>query len=493
MSPVARQGALSRAAIFIGLAVTVIAVLLGLVGPQLSTANAATQVASRPVAAAAASAAPLTVQQMTQQVIDETNAIRYEQGLPGLVRDARLDQVAAAWAKQQFMNGAMSHNPNYSTQIPSGWQRAGENVAKGYTYTQVTTAWKNSASHYANLVNDYTSVGVGYYEQDGHRYWSQVFAKYPGTVQPTGPAAAPKPTTPAPAPTTTPKPTTPAPTPTTTPKPTTPAPTPSTPAPAPTTPTAPAPSTASPAAEPAAPAGTRIALSSPSFESGLGGWSAPSGTVDGPNSSARGGVKSLLVPGASNRVVTQSVTTAVNAGSSHTVVVWIRADAKATGAVRLRALGGTSAEVATMEFTASNTGWLAVSVTLKTKVAHTGFTIEIVTSTSGRSYRLDSVSLTRTVDGTVPAAAPAPAPSPTPTTPAPVPTTTPKPATPAPAPTTTPKPATPAPAPTTPAPAPTTPAPAPAPVPTPTPTPSTPAPAPSSKPVITLGGIRLGG
>jgi len=465
MTPVARTGALSRAAIFVGLAVTVIAVLLGLIGPQLTQAAAAPQVAETPAAAAAQATTPLTVQQMTQRVIDETNAIRYEQGLPGLVRDARLDQVAAAWAKQQFQNGAMSHNPNYSTQIPSGWQRAGENVAKGYTYTQVVTAWKNSASHYANLVNDYTSVGVGYYEQDGHRYWSQVFAKYPGTVQPTAPAHPTSPSTPAPS---TPAPSTPAPS--------TPAPAPSTPAPAPSTPapTAPAPSTASPAAEPGGPAGTRITLSSPSFEGGLGAWSAPSAKIDGPNSSARGGIKSLLVPGASNRVVTQSVTTPVNAGSSHTLVVWIRADAKAAGSVRLRTVGGTSTEVATMEFSASNAGWLAVSISLKTKVAHTGFTLEIVTSTSGRTYRLDSVSLTRTVDGTAPAAAPAPAPAATPTT-------TPTPSTPAPAP------STPAPAPSTPAPAPSTPAPAPA------PTPSTPAPAPSPRSGISILGIRLGG
>ena len=48
MSPVARQGVLSRAAIFIGLAVTVVAVLLGLVGPQISAAHAALTAARRP-------------------------------------------------------------------------------------------------------------------------------------------------------------------------------------------------------------------------------------------------------------------------------------------------------------------------------------------------------------------------------------------------------------------------------------------------------------
>jgi len=450
MSPVARQGVLSRAAIFLGLAVTVIAVLLGLVGPQISAANAATQANS-------ASTATPTVQQMTQRVIDDTNAIRYQQGLPGLVRDSRLDQVAADWARQQFLNGAMSHNPNYSKQIPAGWQRAGENVAKGYSYTAVVNAWKNSASHYANLVHDYTSVGVGYYEQDGQRYWSQVFAKYPGTVQPTGPAA-----TPAPAPTSSPAPTA-TPSPTATPAPT-PAPPPA-PAPAPTTP---APSTASPAAEPAAPAGTAVPLSSPSFEGGLGSWKAPSGAVDGPNSSARGGTKSLLVTGAAGRLVTQSVTTTVNAGSSHTLVVWVRADATASGTVTLRTVGGSNTEAATVSYTASASGWLKVTVTLKAKVAHTGFTIEVLTSTSGRTYRVDSVSLTRTVNGTAPAAAPAPTP------------------------TSTPAPSTPAPAPTTPAPAPVTPAPAPAPTPTPTPTPSTPAPAPSSRSGGLLG-VLFGG
>ena len=461
MSPTARQGVLSRAAICLGLAVTVCAVLLGLLGPQLSTAHAAPAAAA---SSAVASAAAPTVQQMTQRVIDDTNAIRYQQGLPGLVRDSRLDQVAANWAHQQFVNGAMSHNPNYSTQIPAGWQRAGENVAKGYSYTTVVNAWKNSASHYANLVNDYTSVGVGYYEQDGVRYWSQVFAKYPGTVQPTAPAPAPAATTPsAPAPTAPPAPTT-------------------TPTPVPTTPStpAPSPSTASPAAEPAAPAGTSVTLSSPSFESGLGTWTASTGKVDGPNSSARGGTKSLLVTGASGRLITQRVTTQVNAGSSHTLVVWVRADAAAKGTVTLRTVGGSNPEVATVSYSAASSGWLKVSVALTTKVAHSGFTIEIAATTSGRTYRIDSVSLTRTANGTAAGATP----------PVPAPTTT---STPTPAPSTTAPaasaPSAPAPAPSTPAPAPSTPAPAPT---TPAPAPSTPAPAPSPRPT-TLWGILFGG
>ena len=136
--------------------------------------------------------------------------MRYDAGLAtGYARDTRLDKVAMDWAYQQWKNGKMSHNPSYSTQIPAGWQRAGENVASGYTYDKVVAAWKASPSHYANMVYDYTSVGIGFYEADGKRYWSVVFAKYPGPrCRPvrradTRPGAGTRPTptpTPAPAP-----------------------------------------------------------------------------------------------------------------------------------------------------------------------------------------------------------------------------------------------------------------------------------------------------
>ncbi len=422
MSTATPAVALTRARILLAAGLALAATVLALVVPQTA------------LAATAASTTP-TVAQMTQRVVDDTNAIRSEQGLPGLVRDTRLDKVAADWARQQWENGAMSHNPNYSTQIPSGWQRAGENVGKGYTYSQVVPAWKASESHYANLVNDYTSVGVGYFEQDGKRYWSQVFAKYPGTVQP-APAAQ----QPAAQPTTQPAQPVPATTPTAAPS------------------SGSSGSTASPAAEPGIPAGTAIALSSPSFESGLGAWTAPSGSVDGPNSSARGGTRSLLVPGSSNRTISQTVSSPVAAGSTHTLTVYVRADGPAAGTVRLRTVGGT-AESGAVNFTASDSGWLKVTLALTTKSAHTGFVIEVVTAKSGRTYRLDSVSLVRT--GQAAAAAAAPQSSSSTAAPAPASGSTPPPAS------------------------------TPAPAPTPTPA-SSPTPAPTAEPLIRLGGIRIG-
>ena len=136
-------------------------------------------------AANTAASASLTDAQKTQYVFDGTNEVRAEAGTTPLVRNAALDKVASDWAYQQWKNGAMSHNPNYSTQIPAGWTHAGENVASGYTYDTVVQAWVNSPEHYRNLVGDYTDLGVGYYQgPDGTRYWVQEFAKYATTKVP---------------------------------------------------------------------------------------------------------------------------------------------------------------------------------------------------------------------------------------------------------------------------------------------------------------------
>lgn len=377
MSTVIPTGAPRRSRILVLAVVTAVTIVSTLFSPN---------------AARAATAVP-TYAEMMQRVIDDTNAVRAEVGLRPLVRNALMDEVAAAWALQQWATGVMGHNPLFSLQIPLGWARAGENVAKGYTYTQVVPAWKASPGHYANIVNDYNSIGIGFFELDGRRYWCQLFAKYPGVTQP--PISQPPP--------------------------------PSTPsnmaAPSPVLTTSPrstgsSPPTPTGAAEPLPPAGVSIPLSSPSFENGRGTWIAPSGYVSGPNSQARGGVRSLLVPGDAGRIVTQTLGTPVAAGSTHTFTMWVRADGAAAGTVRLRTIGGTSTESSAVNFTATSLSWLKVSVTLAATSAHTGFRLEVVTPATGRIYRLDSASLVRTGQTTAGAAAApqsgSPATSPTP-------------------------------------------------------------------------------
>jgi len=421
-------------------------IIIAIASVALVAATTAALSAPQPSLAVANAAASTSLSdaQKTQYVFDGTNEVRAEAGTTPLVRNAALDKVASDWAYQQWKNGAMSHNPNYSTQIPAGWSHAGENVASGYTYDTVVQAWVNSPEHYRNLVGDYTDLGVGYYQgPDGTRYWVQEFAKYASTKVPpkqtptSAPSSSPSPTAGSPAPT--PTPTSSSSTPAATPNP------------------------GGYPAEPAAPAGTALPLKSPSFEGTTAGWTASNASVDGPNTRARGGKYALAVTG--GQTVSQSVTTTVTAGETDTVTIWVEPGSTAgiTGQLKLTALGGT-AETATTSFSDSS-GWMKVSVGLPVaKTGHTGLRIDVVLSNSGRAYRLDSASLVRTKNA--PAAAPA-APSPSPTT-----TTAPKPT-------------------STPAP---TPAPAPKPTPTPTPTPTqTPTPTPTkSGGVLGLLGI-LGG
>ena len=386
----------------------------------------------------AAASTALTDAQKTQWVFDRTNEVRAEAGTTPLVRNAALDKVASDWAYQQWKNGAMSHNPNYSTQIPAGWSHAGENVAGGYTYDTVVPAWVNSPEHYRNLVGDYTELGVGYYQgADGTRYWSQVFGKYATTMVPPKqtPSTAPSTTSSSPS-----KPASPS---------SAPSSAPSTPS-SPNTPASP-PNTGYPA-EPAAPAGTSIPLGSPSFEGSVSGWAASGASLDGPNTSARGGKYALAVSG--GQTVSQTVATTVTAGETDTVTIWIKPGSTAgiTGSLELTAVGGTT-ETATTSFSDSS-GWMRVSVGLPVAHAgHTGLRVDVVLSNSGRAYRLDSTSLVRTKNA--PAAAPVSTATPsassstkptTPAAPAPAPTAAaaPKPAPSAPQPTAT---ATPAPAP----------------------------------------------
>jgi hypothetical protein len=142
---------------------------------------------------APAAQAAVSTELAVQQILADTNALRAVLGLQPLIRNSSLDSVAQNWTQQMADSGTLAHNPSYSTQIPGGWTRAAENVALGYSYTYVVTAWKNSSGHYANMTGDFTDIGIGYVEKNGNRYYTQNFAKYsrPG---PTAPVASPNPT-----------------------------------------------------------------------------------------------------------------------------------------------------------------------------------------------------------------------------------------------------------------------------------------------------------
>ncbi len=132
---------------------------------------------------APATAAVSTASQI-QTILDDTNAIREAKGLAPLVLNPAVSAVSQSWAAKQASAGSMSHNPNYAKQIPSGWSRAAENVAVGYAYDAVVPAgWAKSAGHLANILGDYTDIGIGIAKgANGRYYYTQNFVKYSGSV-----------------------------------------------------------------------------------------------------------------------------------------------------------------------------------------------------------------------------------------------------------------------------------------------------------------------
>lgn len=117
------------------------------------------------------------------------NQARAQAGLGALNRNSAMDQVAANWANQMAVNGTLSHNPNYSDQIPGGWTRSAENVAQGHpTGAAMQEGWMNSSGHRANILGDYTDIGIAFINAGGTTWGVQVFGKYGASVAAPAPA-----------------------------------------------------------------------------------------------------------------------------------------------------------------------------------------------------------------------------------------------------------------------------------------------------------------
>ncbi|MBA4248945.1 MAG: hypothetical protein C0444_11755 [Microbacterium sp.] len=123
-------------------------------------------------------------------IFQQANALRAENGLAPLRRNAALDEIAMDWAVQQARVSTMSHRPNFTAMYPAGWTRAAENVAFGYAPSAVHAAWANSPGHRTNLLSANTDIGIGIAaNSNGRLYYTQNFGRYasappspPGTI-----------------------------------------------------------------------------------------------------------------------------------------------------------------------------------------------------------------------------------------------------------------------------------------------------------------------
>jgi uncharacterized protein YkwD/peptidoglycan hydrolase-like protein with peptidoglycan-binding domain len=115
------------------------------------------------------------------------NAVRG--GIGGLKRSGDLDAVARSWADTMAARGALSHNPNYSSQI-TNWSRVAENVGffRDPSQTPVQLAgriaerYMGSSGHRANILTAaFTQVGIGMTVGSDGSLWSVVVFRAPAS------------------------------------------------------------------------------------------------------------------------------------------------------------------------------------------------------------------------------------------------------------------------------------------------------------------------
>lgn len=116
-------------------------------------------------------------------ILQNTNALRAQNGLPPLRVSAVLHTIAQDWSARQASAGVMSHRPRFTSMYPSGWSSAAENVAAGYRPASVVDAWAGSPGHRANLLSSSTHIGIGVAMSAGGRlYYTQNFARFTSPV-----------------------------------------------------------------------------------------------------------------------------------------------------------------------------------------------------------------------------------------------------------------------------------------------------------------------
>ena len=116
--------------------------------------------------------------------VSRINGSRAAAGLPPLQVDPDLVDDARAWSQHMMEAGAISHNPNLAS-VTTGWDTLGENVGVGPDEGTLHDAFMASAGHRANILGDYTDVGVGVVVENDTRMWvTVVFMKGIGAPPP---------------------------------------------------------------------------------------------------------------------------------------------------------------------------------------------------------------------------------------------------------------------------------------------------------------------
>ncbi len=110
------------------------------------------------------------------QFASRINELRASNGKPALSRSGSLDTEAASWAKNMAMAGALGHS-DLNRLIPP-WSAVAENVGDGGSVSSVFSAFAQSSGHRANMLGDFTHLGVGVWVDSQGIIWTvHLFAR----------------------------------------------------------------------------------------------------------------------------------------------------------------------------------------------------------------------------------------------------------------------------------------------------------------------------
>jgi uncharacterized protein YkwD len=119
-----------------------------------------------------------------ERVFELLNEHRQKHGRAPLKYDDKLEQAIVGHCHHMAAHGFFSHNAPEKS-VRDFWQRAkacgtgasAENIAVGQqTPEEVMHTWRFSAGHNANMLGNYTRVGIGFYAGGSWgTYWGQIF------------------------------------------------------------------------------------------------------------------------------------------------------------------------------------------------------------------------------------------------------------------------------------------------------------------------------
>lgn len=104
------------------------------------------------------------------------NSYRSSNGMSKMSKNGDLKSRARWWAKSMAQSGKLSHS-NLGSIVPP-WATAGENVGTGGSVSSVFGLLKGSSGHAANMLGDFTHMGVGVWVDSNGKIWTaHVFAR----------------------------------------------------------------------------------------------------------------------------------------------------------------------------------------------------------------------------------------------------------------------------------------------------------------------------